>query len=437
MVEVGGTMNFLQNLFDQLTEESFSLSYVGARIIKRKLEQEGIILSEDQVASFEKQLQGIDINSSESENISIELDDEQLQKLKIADNESYVIDIGDSEVEIEEIKSKFLKRTKEAFPELINELSDSLLESLNERRKSFLRDRKRDKREFENRLRKQWKTPLDLFEMHLYIALEAGDEYNQEFRQRASEDQDHVFEVLTRLHARACQICSEILTLLRSGHADGAHARWRTLHEIAVVGFFVKSRGEETAEKYLLHEAIESFKAAELDRMYAEIIGYQSVSYEEYRHIEKTYKELIARFGPAYRNEYGWAASELNKDRPSFRDIEEEVGLDYLRPFYKLASHNVHANPKGIFFKLGLYNNNRDILLAGPSNTGLTDPAHSAAISLGQITTNLLTMDSNLDRLVICNMLLKLGRRIGDEFLKVQNLIEENESKLRGMNDEN
>jgi Family of unknown function (DUF5677) len=429
-------MNFLEKIFDQLTEESFSLSYVGARILKRKLEQEGIIIDDNQVASFEMQFQNISIKSSGSEKFSIELDDEQLKILKIGDNESFVIDIGDSESEIEEIKRVFLERTNEAFPELINELSDSMLENLNQKRQLYLRNRKREKEKFEKRLRQQWEIPLDLFEMHLHIALEAGDEYNREFRQRASENQDHVFEVLTRLHARACQICSEILTLLRSGHADGAHARWRTLHEIAVVGSFVKSHGEETAEKYLLHEAIESFKAAKLDRRYAERIGYEYVSQEEYGYIEGVYKELVARFGLAYRTDYGWAASELNKDRPSFRDIEEEVGLDYLRPFYKMASHNVHANPKGILFKLGLYNNDRDILLAGPSNTGLTDPAHSAAISLGQITTNLLTMDSNLDRLVICSMLLKLQRRIGDEFLKVQNVIEENESKLRGMDDE-
>jgi hypothetical protein len=43
--------------------------------------------------------------------------------------------------------------------------------------------------------------------------------------------------------------------------------------------------------------------------------------------------------------------------------------LDYLRPYYKLASHNVHAQPKGILFKLGLVQN-QDILLAGPSNYG-------------------------------------------------------------------
>ena len=42
-------------------------------------------------------------------------------------------------------------------------------------------------------------------------------------------------EVQTRLHARACQIAREVLTLLYAGFAEGAMARWRALHELAVL----------------------------------------------------------------------------------------------------------------------------------------------------------------------------------------------------------
>ncbi|MES0397959.1 MAG: DUF5677 domain-containing protein [Syntrophobacteria bacterium] len=110
---------------------------------------------------------------------------------------------------------------------------------------------------------------------------------------------------------------------------------------------------------------------------------------EEFDWVKENRDHLIDRFGKSYKNNYGWASSILQKDNPTFRDIEESVKLDYLRPFYKLASHNVHANPKGVYFKLGLYPNSQDILLAGPSNTGLADPAHNMAISLTQITITL------------------------------------------------
>ena len=45
----------------------------------------------------------------------------------------------------------------------------------------------------------------------------------------------------------------------------------------------------------------------------------------------------------------------LSKQDLNFSDIERAVRLDHLRPYYKLASHNVHANPKGMLFRLGLY----------------------------------------------------------------------------------
>ena len=40
-----------------------------------------------------------------------------------------------------------------------------------------------------------------------------------------------------------------ILALLRSGFADDAHARWRSLHELAVVSGFISEYGEDVAEK--------------------------------------------------------------------------------------------------------------------------------------------------------------------------------------------
>ena len=59
--------------------------------------------------------------------------------------------------------------------------------------------------------------------MLCFLADEAGSEFNSEFRPSASKDNNFVFDVLTRLHARSCQITSEIILLLRSGFADGAH----------------------------------------------------------------------------------------------------------------------------------------------------------------------------------------------------------------------
>ena len=113
---------------------------------------------------------------------------------------------------------------------------------------------------------------------------------------------------------------------------------------------------------------------------------------------------MISRFGSPYRNNYGWAAEVLSTDDPNFSQIERNSGLDHLRPYYKLASHNVHANPKGIMFKMGLLGNSQDILLAGPSNFGFTDPAQGTVYSLGLITITLVTMKPTIDNLIISNI---------------------------------
>jgi hypothetical protein len=86
----------------------------------------------------------------------------------------------------------------------------------------------------------------------------------------------------------------------------------------------------------------------------------------------------------------------VKKAKPTFRDIEDSVGTDHLRAHYRMASHNVHANPKGVFFKLRLLPE-AQLLLAGRSNAGLADPGHGTSISLGQVSSTLLTLQRTLD----------------------------------------
>ena len=102
------------------------------------------------------------------------------------------------------------------------------------------------------------------------------------------------------------------------------------------------------------------------------------------------------------------------------------MGLDHFRPYYKLASHNVHANPKGMLFRLGSPPD-AELLIAGPSIYGIADPGHETAISLLQITTNVLTYDATIDKLVRNSVLLELEREIGDSFYQAHSLIDDSQ----------
>jgi hypothetical protein len=268
-------------------------------------------------------------------------------------------------------------------------------------------------------------TELYLLEMFLVITYEAGADFNNTFRKEASRQSDNVFDVLTSIHARGCQIGFEILTLIKSGFADAAHARWRTLHENAVVAFVIAKHGQDIAERYCLHEAIESYKAMCQYQKHCSALNTEPFSEDELQKTKQTHDTLVKRFGSSFKGEYGWATEALHKKAVFFGDLETEAGLGHLRPYYKMASHNVHANIKGAKFKLGLGLEKQPLLLAGPSNYGFADPAHGAAISLNQITAALLNTRPNLDHLVTLRILSRLTKEIGDEFLRIQTELKE------------
>ncbi len=92
-----------------------------------------------------------------------------------------------------------------------------------------------------------------------------------------------------------------------------------------------------------------------------------------------------------------------------------------MRPYYRMASDNVHANSHGDYFRIGLSQilHDDDLLLAGASSMGLATPTHSTGIALNQITSNLLLNVLNFDCLVISNTLLKLVHEILKVFLVI------------------
>ena len=413
-------MDTLHKLFEKQLQDSFTFPVVGAKLIRRQLAKKGVVLSDKQIDELEEKLHGISGNSI---HLDFDLDDEQNRTLGISDGEEVEIDIG-GEKELDELCQEFAAKIEEAVPEIVDEMAATILSGLKKDMSAMLKAHRKDMKDFERRLQNDWRKPFDMLEALLVLAYEAGEEFNTAFRQDEAEQENYVLEVLTRLHARACQISSEILVLLKSGFADGAHARWRSLHEIAVVGAFIQKHGNEVAERYLLHNNIESFKAANLLQKHYGALGVTPIPQQEYDSIKSVYERLISRFGNPYKTDYGWASSVLNKEKPNFTDIEENSGLDHYRPYYKLASHNVHANPKGLMFRLGLSPATENLLLAGPSNTGFTDPAQGTAISLSFITITLITTKPTIDNLVLSRILLEFESEIGEEFLKVQKEIE-------------
>jgi hypothetical protein len=405
----GQAMNTLHNILEELlTEEPYR---VFAEMLINKMASKGVILSEEAHQELLRLLKSQDFDEKSLEEwLPLEPD----------------IEIEITEEDIDEINKK-LSTLEEKIPvlmqSLIDDMSSKILNSLEESWPAQLHTEDKVRREFEERLQERWGLGIEKLRMFLTIAREFGSALNSTFRNAADQNIKALVEVLTRLHARGCQVTEEILCLMSAGYADGAMARWRTLHEIAVVAFFLKEHGEEVAQRYIDHETIESYRAACDYKDCCIRLGYEPMSESEFNEIKHAYDLALEIYGPSFSKQYGWAASVFADKDPSFKDIERKAGIGHLRGHYRLASHNIHANPKGVFFKIGLTDESA-CLLAGPSDMGLADPGQAAAISLLQITTELGLVKPNLDSLVVLRVLQRLSNEVEEALAKAHQNME-------------
>jgi hypothetical protein len=220
--------------------------------------------------------------------------------------------------------------------------------------------------------------------------------------------------ILVRLLVRGCQVTDEIICLLENGFADGAMARWRTLHEIAVVAAVLSQHGEAIAERYLDHQAVESKRA--LDKYLAcyKDLGYEPLPAREQEKILKAYDKAIRRYGPSFGTDYGWAALHLNNPKPSFAALEKAAGRAEMRSYYQMGNDNIHAGIKSMYVRLGLLD--YDGLLAGRSNGGLMEPGQNAAHTLTQLSALVCLSEPIMDDLVAGDMMRMLRDEIPKSF---------------------
>lgn len=330
----------------------------------------------------------------------------------------------DEQENIDSIISDVIEKT-------LPENSKILLKSLKFRAGAMLEERRLIRQEFEARLLRRWARPLNLMEMLVVISQESGELLNTEYRETAQLNNDLVFEVLTRIHARACLSAYEALCLLRSGFSEGALTRWRTLHELAIVTFFIQKYGNSIAERYLMYEEIENYYEMIEYQKKCNELNYEPLNHEEIKEITTKKDKLIIQFGIDFGKPLGWAANILSKEKRNIKGLEDEIELDHLRPFYKMACNYVHSGPKGTSYRLGVIDNaTSNILLCGPSNYGLADPGQNICISLNQITACLLTIAPNYERLLSAKVIDMLCEEACDAFAELQEEIEREDAEV-------
>ncbi len=340
------------------------------------------------------------------------------------------IDAADLELAMNE----FERFREDKLPDLISGMAENasqrILRSLKSRWTEEERQQELDLAGFRSRLHERWSEPLGKLQMLITMVREWCGEVHVRQTLKRKNQSGRANKLLIRLLTRALQVSDEILCLLQNGFADGAMARWRTLHEIAVVAAVIRLHGNEIAERYIAHQHVESKRSMTKYLESAPRLGYRSLSQRAEKRIQKSYEKVVAAYGDDFKTDYGWAAAHLKKKRPTFADLEAAAGRAEMRSHYQMGNDNIHAGVKSMYVRLGLMGN-YDALLSGRSNVGLTEPGQNTAHTLTQLAVIACSTEPTVDDNVISMMLLKLRDEIPRCFARVEARIQRDDKALK------
>lgn len=267
----------------------------------------------------------------------------------------------------------------------------------------MLLERRRQQAGFEARNLRRWRKAFDLLETIWVCCEELGSAFNGHHRPVAYEEQDHVFEAMTYLHAKALLVTSEIICLLKGGFADGALTRWRTLYENNVIASLIRQEGPELALRYIAHSRVQAWQRVQAD---------PEDQRAESAELKEQAEYAISLFGEEMNLRHGWASKLVGKKKPTFKDIASKCGHEAEGGIYEYASQHIHFNHRMFDELLASCESEQNVLLVGPSNSGMVTPLAATAISLVEATFLLLLHKPNLDRLALLDSIWRMAKRM-------------------------
>lgn len=310
------------------------------------------------------------------------------------------------EYSIESSDWKLTNLSKSSFEMLNNALekmSSEILTHLDKNFEEMLKNEQKRSDEYENIIQEIWLDPFRLMRGFIKICSESVEMYLYELSQMKYEDQHFKLEALSKLFNRAIQIANEILILANHGYADGAFARWRSLHEIMVISLFLNDNEEDISERFLDFAHVSNYQDALIYKEKYKKLGYASMGRKELNILKRNFEEVKQRYGPDFTKKMGWIPTKLSIAR-NFLALEAHVKFDKFRPFYRQASNLIHVDHSS-FFSLGNCDPHKYFDYE-PSPWGLAEPLDNCIFSLLNTTLCILnynpTFESVLKMKVIC-----------------------------------
>ena len=271
--------------------------------------------------------------------------------------------------------------SEEQFDKFVSDVADSFLRRNIELSSGTLKKRKES-------LERLWKyrgNTYNLFEVYIDSYFEIAAMYRK-YALTNETAEDLRFVALTQLHAKSVLVLREMQALLEAGYPDGAMARWRTLHELAVFACIVESSCE-SAKQFILSEHINNAKGAKCYSEHASELGHEPYTKEELEEIDAMEAWAVEELGDVNtKSEHFWVRPFLRENNHSlkkntFTILEKHTGMSRFRPYYKLACEKVHAPSKLDYANLAASGAESAGFIVGHSHYGHETPIDLAMIS--------------------------------------------------------
>jgi len=215
--------------------------------------------------------------------------------------------------------------------------------------------------------------------MDVYIAGLYADASSEEGEAQRLDE----YEWLMRgLGARSLLAFAEVTWLTQGGYPNGALARVRTMHELAITAAVIAEHGNpdaahpELVQRFSRHREVfypdTARKLAASGALEDDLFDADTLDLLAQRE-----QELIAEFGAEFRGAYGWAQPLFAPgERISFTKLANLVEPK-LAILYSITSSHVHADSEGWHHGLIKFRD-EDVFAAGPTNLGLASPTSLA-----------------------------------------------------------
>ncbi|MGF1718133.1 DUF5677 domain-containing protein [Photobacterium chitinilyticum] len=335
---------------------------------------------------------------------------------------------GDIQNQLHELAEELEDISSEKLMEISKSLAAPMLKNYLDSASEHYQAALQDRHDFELRNGNKWQKAFSLFDSYIQLSFELVAEYRKHNEVAAEKAENHQFIALIQLHAKALLVARETQALVTAGFADGAMARWRTSHELAVCSRAI-ALSEESGFRFLLSEHVKNANGMRCYDEYHERLNHAPFT-PEMREInlqrEAQALEILGKDYPK-KGDYEWARplATLNgipkKKRISLKTLEELVGLDHYRPYFSWACEKNHAPSKVNYANLGTScDESSPLFLVGASSFGHLEPIDCTVLSLLFTTTACLSPYPSVDTIVFNHVLSDFAQQVSESCVAME-----------------